>query len=75
MDQAAALAHALTPPRVAEILIGPAVGQDARNVLASVGVDRAENTASFLGHLPGQRGARGIARTCQGARCCLTRRR
>ena len=29
-------------------------------MLADVGVDHAENTASFLGHLPGQRGARGI---------------
>ena len=87
MDQAAALFHALTSPRVAEVLIGPAgsgktralaaaarawkaatggpvigltTSQAARNVLAGVGVDHAENTASFLGHLPAQRGARGI---------------
>jgi AAA domain len=87
MDQAAAVHHALTSPRTAEVLIGPAgsgktralaeaarawkaaaggqvigltASQSARNVLATAGLDRAENTASFLGHLPGRRGARGI---------------
>jgi len=29
-------------------------------VLAAAGIDWAENTAAFLGHLPGRRGARGI---------------
>lgn len=42
----------------------PAVGltaaQSARNVLAAAGIEHAENAASFLGHLPGRRGARGI---------------
>lgn len=32
----------------------PVIRLTARNVLAGVGVDHAENTASFLGHLPGQ---------------------
>ena len=41
-------------------VIGLTASQAARNVLAGVGVDHAENSASFLGHLPGQRGARGI---------------
>jgi hypothetical protein len=39
-------------------VIGLTASKAARNVLASVGVDHAENTASFLGHLPCQRGAR-----------------
>jgi len=41
-------------------VVGVTVSQSARNVLASAGLDHAENTASFLGHLPGLRGARGI---------------
>jgi hypothetical protein len=41
-------------------VIGLATAQAARNVLAAAGVPLAENTAQFLGHLPGQRGARGI---------------
>lgn len=87
MDQAAALFHALTSTRTAEVIVGPAgsgktralaeatrawraatgrrvigltTSQSARNVLVEAGVDYAENTSSFLGHLPGQRGARGI---------------
>ena len=87
MDQAAALYHALTSTRTAEVMVGPAgsgktralayaarawraatggrvigltTSQSARNVLVEAGVDRAENTSSFLGHLPGRRGARGI---------------
>jgi ATP-dependent exoDNAse (exonuclease V) alpha subunit len=87
MDQAAALFHALTSTRTAEVMVGPAgsgktralaeaarawraatgrrvigltTSQSARNVLVEVGVDRAENSSSFLGHLPGRRGARGI---------------
>ena len=85
-DQAAALHAALTSPRTAEVLVGPAgsgktraaaqaarmwvqaggavygtaTSQAARNVLAAGGVELAENTAVFLGHQPGQRGARGI---------------
>ena len=39
---------------------GTATSQAARNVLAAAGVELAENTAVFLGHQPGQRGARGI---------------
>ncbi len=41
-------------------VIGLTASQSARNVLAAAGLDHAENTASFLGHLPEQRGARGI---------------
>ena len=41
-------------------VVGIATAQAARNVLASAGVDVAENSAVFLGHLPGQRNARGI---------------
>jgi hypothetical protein len=41
-------------------VIGLATAQAARNVLAAAGVELAENSAKFLGHLPGQRGARGI---------------
>lgn len=44
-------------------VIGLTASQSARNVLAGVGVDHAENTASFLGHVPGLRGARGIRAT------------
>ena len=41
-------------------VIGLATSQAARNVLAAAGVELAQNTAQFLGHLPGQRGALGI---------------
>jgi thymidine kinase len=41
-------------------VIGLTASQSVRNVLADAGLDHAENTASFLGHLPGKRGARGI---------------
>jgi hypothetical protein len=41
-------------------VIGLATAQAARNVLAEAGVDLAENTSVFLGHLPGKRGALGI---------------
>jgi hypothetical protein len=41
-------------------VIGIATAQAARNVLASAGVHLAENSAVFLGHLPGARGALGI---------------
>jgi hypothetical protein len=41
-------------------VVGLTASQSARNVLAAAGLDHAENTASFLGHLPGHRGARGI---------------
>ena len=40
-------------------VIGLATSQTAANVLAEAGVTRAHNTAQFLGHLPGQREARG----------------
>ena len=41
-------------------VLGIATAQAARNVLASAGVHAADNSAVFLGHLPGRRGARGI---------------
>jgi conjugative relaxase-like TrwC/TraI family protein len=41
-------------------VIGLATSQGGRNVLANAGVPLAENTSVFLGHAPGQRGARGI---------------
>lgn len=41
-------------------VIGLATAQGARNVLSTAGVHLAENTSVFLGHSPGQRGARGI---------------
>jgi AAA domain len=41
-------------------VVGLTASQSARNVLADAGLDHAENTASFLGHLPSRRGARGI---------------
>jgi hypothetical protein len=40
-------------------VIGLTTSQTARNVLAAAGVTRAYNTARFLGHLPGRRGALG----------------
>jgi len=86
LDQAAAAFLALTSPRRAELIVGPAgtgktytaariagawraagKGQvfgiaatsAGRNVLAEAGIPVAENTAQFLGHLRGQREARG----------------
>jgi len=57
-------------------VVGLTASQSARNVLAAAGLDHAENTASFLGHLPGRRGARGIRATSGPAHCCSwTRRR
>jgi len=41
-------------------VIGLATAQGACNVLAAAGVEVAENSSVFLGHLPGRRGARGI---------------
>jgi AAA domain/TrwC relaxase len=41
-------------------VLGLATAQAARNVLASAGVELAENSSVFLGHAPGRRGARGI---------------
>jgi ABC-type cobalamin transport system ATPase subunit len=38
-------------------VIGLATAQAARNVLAAAGVEVAENSSVFLGHLPGRRGA------------------
>jgi conjugative relaxase-like TrwC/TraI family protein len=91
LDQATAAFLALTSPRRAELIVGPAgtgktytavriadawrtVGKGevfgiaatsaGRNVLVEAGVPVAENTAQFLGHLPGQREARGA--TCLG---------
>jgi len=48
-------------------VIGLATAQAARNVLAGAGVDLAENTSVFLGHSPGQRGARGIRDLARGS--------
>ena len=86
LDQATAAFLALTSPRRAELIVGPAgtgktytavriaeawraagKGQvygiattsAGRNVLLEAGIPVAENTAQFLGHLPGQREARG----------------
>ena len=86
LDQATAAFLALTSPRRAELIVGPAgtgktytavrianawraagIGQvvgiaatsAGRNVLLEAGIPVAENTAQFLGHLPGQREARG----------------
>jgi AAA domain/TrwC relaxase len=41
-------------------VIGLATAQAARNVLETAGVELAQNTSQFLGHAPGQRGARGV---------------
>jgi len=87
LDQAAAAFLALTSPRRAELIVGPAgtgktytavriaaawreagmgrvfgisTTSAGRNVLTEAGVPVAENTAQFLGHLPGRPGARGI---------------
>jgi ATP-dependent exoDNAse (exonuclease V) alpha subunit len=86
VDQATAAFLALTSPRRAELIVGPAgtgktytaarmarawreagMGQvygiaatsAGRNVLLEAGIPVAKNTAQFLGHLPGQREARG----------------
>ncbi len=86
LDQAAAAFLALTSPRRAELIVGPAgtgktytavrIGRAwrgagmgrvlgiattsaGRNVLLEAGIPVAENVAQFLGHLPGQREARG----------------
>jgi ATP-dependent exoDNAse (exonuclease V) alpha subunit len=46
--------------------LGPVIGitasQSARNTLAAAGVPVSYNSAQFLGHLPGRRGARGPVR-------------
>ena len=52
-------AHAWTAAGKGHVL-GIATAQAARNVLAAAGVDAAENSSLFLGHLPDRRGARGI---------------
>ena len=94
LDQATAAFLALTSPRRAELIVGPAgtgktytavrMGQtwrDAgmgqvigiattsagRNVLRDAGIPVAENTAQFLGHLPGRREARGATSLGPGA--------
>jgi len=56
------LAHAARAWTEAGIgaVLGIATAQAARNVLAGAGVHAAENSAVFLGHLPGRRNARGI---------------
>ena len=86
LDQVTAAFLALTSPRRADLIVGPAgtgktytavrvgkawreagMGQvigiaatsAARNVLQGAGIPVAENTAQFLGHLPGRREARG----------------
>ncbi len=86
VDQATAAFLALTSPRRAELIVGPAgtgktytaariaaawraagmgrvsgiaATSAGRNVLVEAGIPVAENTAQFLGHLPGQREARG----------------
>lgn len=48
------------PTRGKGEVLGIATAQAFRNVLAGAGVPAAENSAGFLGHLPGRRGARGI---------------
>jgi len=48
-------------------VIGLATAQSARNVLAGAGVELAQNTAVFLGHLPGERGALGITDLAPGS--------
>src|SRR5262249_28848716 len=94
LDQATAAFVALTSPRRAELIVGPAgtgktytavriaaawraAGQGqvigiatpsaGRNVLLEAGIPVAENTAQFLGHLPGQREARGATPLGAGA--------
>jgi hypothetical protein len=44
-------------------VVGVTGSQSARNTLAAAGVPVSYNSAQFLGHLPGQRGARGPAET------------
>jgi conjugative relaxase-like TrwC/TraI family protein len=48
-------------------VIGLATSQAARNVLAGAGVEMAANTAVFLGHQRGQRGALGIMDVAPGS--------
>ena len=94
LDQATAAFLALTSPRRAELIVGPAgtgktytavrignawraagMGQvygvattsAGRNVMLEAGVPVAENTAQFLGHLPGQRQVRGATSLGPGA--------
>ena len=59
-------ARAWTAAGTGEV-IGIATAQAARNVLASAGVHAAENSAVFLGHLPGRRSVRGIRDVRPGA--------
>ena len=47
-------------------VIGIATAQAARNVLAAAGVRVSDNSAEFLGHLLGRRGARGIRPLARG---------
>jgi energy-coupling factor transporter ATP-binding protein EcfA2 len=57
-------------------VVGLTASQSARNVLATAGLDHAENTASFLGHLPVGAARGASARTFGRARCfSWTRRR
>jgi len=94
LDQATAAFLALTSPRRAELIVGPAgtgktytavrianawraagmrqvhgiaATSAGRNVLVEAGIPVAENTAQFLGHLPGQREARGATALGPGA--------
>ena len=48
-------------------VIGLATTSAGRNVLSHAGIPLTENTAQFLGHLPGQREARGATRLGPGA--------
>lgn len=41
-------------------VLGLTTSQAARNVLTAAGVPQAQNTAEFLGHMPDERGKRGI---------------
>lgn len=94
LDQATAAFLALTSPRRAELIVGPAgtgktytavrianawreagmggvfgiaATSAGRNVLIEAGIPAGENTAQFLGHLPGQREARGATDIGPGA--------
>jgi conjugative relaxase-like TrwC/TraI family protein len=94
LDQATAAFLALTSPRRAELIVGPAgtgktytavriadawraagggqvfgiaATSAGRNILLEAGIPVAENTAQFLGHLPGQREARGATSLGPGA--------
>ena len=48
-------------------VMGVATTSAGRNVMLEAGIPAAENTAQFLGHLPGQREARGVTATGPGA--------